>query len=141
MRAPDRIADRLAIADLNSAWCARLDANDFPGLAALYAPDAVYETPLSGAFTGRAAIEAYFASRLAKGPRTTRHLYSNLLVTFDGETRARGTSVCLSFAQDGTPPLPIHAHLVADFSDDYVRDPQEGWLIARRIITPVFRNG
>lgn len=140
MHAPDRIADRLAIADLNSAWCARLDANDFPALAALYMPDAVYET-LSGTFMGRAAIEAYFASRVANGPRTTRHFYSGLTVTFDGEQCARGTSVCLSFAQDGTPPLPIHAHLVADFHDDYVRDPHDGWLIARRIIAPVFRAG
>lgn len=138
MRAPDRIADRLAIADLNSAWCARLDANDFPGLAALYAPDAVYET-LTGRFVGRQAIEAYFASRIAKGPRTTRHLYSSLLVEFEFEDRARGQSVCLSFAQDGTPPLSIHAHLVADFRDIYVRDPQQGWLIAERLIVPVFR--
>ena len=137
MRAPDRTHDRLAIANLNSAWCAKLDANDFPALAALYTADAVYET-LSGTFTGRDQIEAYFASRVARGPRTTRHLTSGLTVEFDGEVRARGTSVCLSFAQDGTPPLPIHAHLVADFHDEYVRDPQDGWLIARRVITPVF---
>jgi ketosteroid isomerase-like protein len=138
MHPPDRIPDRLAIADLNAAWCARLDANDIPGLIALYAPDAAYVSP-TGRCAGTAEIEAYFRARTAKGPRTTRHLQSGLIVNFDGET-ARGTSVCLSFAQDGAPPLPIEPFLVADFIDRYVRDPQHGWRIAERTIVPVFRR-
>lgn len=139
MRAPDRIADRLAVADLNAAWCARLDANDIPDLLDLFAADAAYVSPTRRC-AGIAEIEAYFRERTAKGPRTSRHFQSNLLVEFDGEDYARGTSACLSFAQDGEPPLPIEPFLVADFADRYVRDPQRGWLIAERVIATVFRR-
>jgi hypothetical protein len=139
MHAPDRIPDRLAIADLNSAFCARLDANDIPGLLALFTDGALYVSGERRA-EGIGAIDAYFIARTAKGPRTSRHLYSNLLVEFDGADRARGASAVLSFAQDGTPPLPVEPYMVADFTDIYVRDAERGWLIAERIITPVFRR-
>jgi ketosteroid isomerase-like protein len=134
------IADRLAIEELNAAFAYHLDHDEVAPLVALFTDDAVY-THGPRRSVGRDEIAAFFRSRTADGPRTARHLYSGLRVVFEGGDMARATSLCLTFAQNGSPPVEkCDPFLVADFTDIYRRGADGRWRIARRHIEPIFRN-
>jgi hypothetical protein len=135
-----RLADRMAIEELNAAYAWHLDHDEVAPLALLFTEDAEYSHGTRRS-VGRAAIEAFFRSRTADGPRTARHLYSGLRIVFEAVDRARGTSVWLSFAQDSVPPVPYSIpFLVADFEDVYERGSDLQWRIRRRHIEPIFRD-
>lgn len=134
-----RLAIRLALEDLNAAFTHHLDHGDIPALVDLFTADALY-TNGPRESRGRAAIEALFRQRVAKGPRTSRHIYSGLRIMIESEREATGTSVCLSFAADGLPPLPAKPFLVGDFVDRYRRDDDGRWRIAERRIERVFTS-
>lgn len=132
-----RLAIRLALEDLNAAFTHHLDHNEIGSLVTLFTADAVY-THGERRSEGRDEIEALFRSRVAKGPRTSRHLLSGLRLTIESARSAAGYSVCLSFAADGVPPLPAQPFLVADFIDRYRLDDDGCWRIAARHIERVF---
>jgi ketosteroid isomerase-like protein len=135
-----RLADRLAIEDLNAAFAHHLDRDEVDALLELFTPDAEYSNG-KRLTVGQAEIRAFFRSRTAGGPRTARHLYSGLRIAFEGEDRARGTSCWLSFARNEPPPVAYSApFLVADFEDLYVRGTDGRWRIAKRHIEPIFRD-
>lgn len=128
---------RLAIEDLNARFAHHLDHNEIDALAELFTEDAIY-THGDRRSEGRAEIEALFRKRVAGGPRTSRHLYSGLRVSIESATSASGSSVCLSFAADGSPPLPARPFLVADFVDRYALGDDGRWRFAERHIHRVF---
>jgi hypothetical protein len=128
---------RLALEDLNAAFTHHLDHGEIEALADLFTTDALY-THGTRESRGRAAIEDLFRQRVAKGPRTSRHIYSGLRLAIESEREATGTSVCLSFAADGTPPLPVKPFLVADFVDRYCLDDGGRWRFRERHIHRVF---
>jgi ketosteroid isomerase-like protein len=135
-----RLADILAIQDLNNDFAYHLDHDDVPPLVALFMPDARYS---NGARTssGHAEIEAFYRSRSAAGMRTARHMCSGLRITFTGPDEARATSVWLSFAQNAAPPIDYSIpFLVADFEDTYRRNADGEWRIQSRHIRPIFRD-
>jgi len=136
----EAIAVRLALEDLNAAFARHLDHGEIDALIDLFAEDALY-THGERRSRGRAEIEALFRNRVAGGPRTSRHLTSGLRIEIESATRARGTSVCLSFAGDGLPPLPAVPFLVADFDDVYVRSADGRWRFDERHIHRVFVGG
>ena len=137
----DAIAElsiRLALQELNAAFCYRLDHHQVDALADLFPADAVY-THGERRSEGRVAIRALFAARAAGGERTTRHLNTGLLLQIDSDSAARGDSVCLTFAYDGRPPVtPAIPYLVADFKDLYQRCADGRWRIAVRDIRRIF---
>jgi ketosteroid isomerase-like protein len=135
-----KMEDRLAIEDLNAAFAYHLDHGEIEPLSALFTDDAIYTNGLRCS-NGNDAIAAFFRSRTAAGPRTSRHLYCGLRIVFDGDDQARATSVWLSFAHNGLPPVEDCApFLVADFADTYRRCADGRWRIQRRHIEPIFRN-
>jgi ketosteroid isomerase-like protein len=133
----DRLEIRLALEELNSAFAYHLDHGDIEALVDLFTVDALY-TNGDRRSQGRDEIESLFSNRVAKGPRTSRHLYSGLRIVIESKTSASGVSVCMSFAADGVPPLPAKPFLVADFIDNYRLDSDGRWRIATRHIDPVF---
>ena len=136
----ERLADILAIQDLNTAFAYHLDHNEIAPLVALFAPDAHYSNG-PRVSRGLAEIEAFYKSRTAHGVRTARHMYSNLRIVFEGDARARATSVWLSFAQNSAPPIDYSIpFLVADFEDVYERGADGEWRILSRHIRPIFRD-
>jgi ketosteroid isomerase-like protein len=137
LTAGERLEARLALEDLNSAFARHLDHNEIDALVDLFAVDALY-THGERISRGRDEIERLFRARAAKGPRTSRHLLSGLRLSIESATEAAGTSVCLSFAADGSPPLPARPFLVADFDDRYRRDRDGRWRFAERHIRRVF---
>lgn len=134
----ERIEIRLALEDLNTAFCYHLDHDDVDALLDLFVDD-VYYTHGSRVSRGKAELEQVFRSRSATQRRTARHLYSGLKLEIESTTAARGTSVCMTFGAYGDPPLsPAIPTLVADFVDAYVRDADGRWRFKERHIHRIF---
>jgi hypothetical protein len=66
-------------------------------IAAQFAPDGVFK-PADKPITGPAEVEAFYLQRLADPRRTTRHLWSNLVLTPDGEAAVRLRVVLTNYA-------------------------------------------
>ncbi len=129
---------RLAIEDLNTDFNHYLDHGDIDKLLDLFTDD-VYYTHGDRRSNGRHELEQVFRRRTAAGPRTSRHLSSGLKIEIESAERARGTSVCATFAADGLPPLsPAIPTLVADFEDLYVKCTDGRWRIKERHIRRIF---
>jgi hypothetical protein len=134
----ERIEIRLALEDLNTAFCYHLDHDDVDALLDLFVDD-VYYTHGSRVSRGKAELEQVFRSRSVTQRRTARHLYSGLKLEIESATAARGTSVCMTFGAYGDPPLsPAIPTLVADFVDAYVRDADGRWRFKERHIQRIF---
>ena len=134
----ERIEIRIALEDLNTAFTHHLDHNEVDALVDLFTDDVLY-THGARRSDGRAEVERLFRNRAAAGPRTSRHLYSGLKLDIESRERATGTSVCMTFGQDGLPPLaPALPILVADFNDVYVRCGDGRWRFRERHIERIF---
>jgi hypothetical protein len=134
----ERLQIRVALEDLNTAFCYHLDHNEVDALLDLFVDD-VYYTHASRVSRGKSELEQVFRSRSAEKPRTARHLYSGLRLEIESATHARGTSVCMTFGQYGEPPLsPAIPTLVADFVDTYVRGADGKWRFQERHIHRIF---
>ena len=134
----ERLTIRAALEALNTAFCYHLDHDDVDALLELFVDD-VYYTHGSRVSRGKAELEQVFRSRSATEIRTARHLYSGLKLTIESATRARGTSVCMTFGAYGEPPLsPAIPTLVADFVDEYLRSDDGRWRIKERHIHRIF---
>lgn len=137
-----QLADRLAIEELNAAFCRSLDSQQYDDLADLLTPDALYRSgpkPLGGS----AAVVAFFKGRAGQiAPRTTRHMQSGLRLSFAADGReASGLSVAIAYAGHGPAPVDQAApFMVADFQDVYLKGDDGLWRIKERIISPVLRN-
>ncbi len=139
MDLPDRLGDRFALRQLNDDYGYFLDHGEVAALTALFTEDALY-TNGPRISQGRDEIEAFFHKRLAGGPRTSRHFYSGLRVTFVSETEAKGFSNWLAFASPGVAPIQMADPFnVADFEDLY-RLEDGRWRIAERHIRSAFLN-
>ncbi|HEY3516211.1 MAG TPA: nuclear transport factor 2 family protein [Gammaproteobacteria bacterium] len=134
----ERLTIRVALEDLNTAFCHHLDHNEVDALLELFVDD-VYYTHGSRVSRGKAELEEVFRNRSATQTRTARHLYSGLKLDIESATRARGTSVCMTFAAYGEPPLsPAIPTLVADFVDQYVRGDDGRWRFKELHIHRIF---
>jgi len=134
----ERLTIRVALEDLNTTFCYHLDHNEVDALLALFVDD-VYYTHGSRVSRGKAELAEVFRNRSATETRTARHMYSGLKLDIESPTRARGTSVCMTFAAYGEPPLsPAIPTLVADFVDEYVRGDDSRWRFKERHIHRIF---
>lgn len=130
----------LALRRLNADFCYYLDHNKTDELVDLFTADARY-THGQRSSNGRDAISHLFAKRNASGNRTARHMQSGLRFEIASESSASGTSVCMTFAADGKPPIATATpHLVADFVDEYVLCADGRWRISRRHIERIFTD-
>lgn len=128
----DETADRVAIEQLTIEYAYLLDHGRAAELAALFTPDAVFET-LEARAVGRAAIAAYYARRAAD-PRTTRHISTNLRLVFETPDRATGTRTILYFRGDGAgPPFPAKPGAVGEYSEIFERGRDGKWRFASRV--------
>jgi len=134
----EKLKIRVALEDLNTAFCYHLDHNEVDALLALFADD-VYYTHGSRVSRGKPELEKVFRSRSATEVRTARHMYSGLKLDIESATRARGTCVCMTFGAYGEPPLsPAIPTLVADFVDAYERGTDGRWRFKERHIHRIF---
>lgn len=119
------------------AW--RIDHRSGHGVADLFTPQGRYMAE-GEAFDlqGRDQIQDFYERRRAAGPRTSRHLFSNLhLEHVDGDC-AHGVCVLTLHAANGRPPHPLKPVLIADYSDTYRRTSDGVWRFESRFVTPLF---
>jgi ketosteroid isomerase-like protein len=137
LSAAEATAIRFALEDLNADFVHFLDHDKVEDLIDLFCDDAIY-THGERQSHGRHEIAELFRKRAASGTRTARHIQSGLRLEIDSASQASGTSVCLTFAGDGPPPLPAKPLLVADFFDFYRLCDDGRWRFQRRDIRRIF---
>jgi ketosteroid isomerase-like protein len=130
----------LEIESLNAEFAYLIDHDRSEEVADLFTPGGVYGRSTGERSVGREAIRESYRVRAARGQRTARHIFTNLRLTREGETVARGKVILLLFAGDGAPPLPAEPMIVADYDDVYERGADGRWRYAERIITWVFQR-
>ena len=81
-----------------------------------------------------------YAGRLANGPRTSRHIYTNFRYMQTSAERVEGSCILTLYAANGEPPFPAEPLLVADYDDEYALCADGRWRFARRRVTWIFRN-
>ena len=129
---PISLADRFAIIDLLSGYCHAMDASRADLAIALFADDALLETPV-GRAEGRDEILAWIEGRLAmRDPRyqVGHHLLHPLLArTGDDVVRVRSMLVYTRMADDSEMAADL---LSTGIYEDVVRRSADGWRFARR---------
>jgi len=128
---------RLAIEELNAEFAYLIDHEQSERVADLFTVDGSYGRSTGERSVGRDAIRRAYASRKAKGPRTARHIFTNLRLKFEARDRATGTCIMTLFAEDGVPPHVAEPFLVADYNDVYVLF-EDNWRYSARTITWLF---
>ena len=125
-----------AVNRLIAEFAYRVDFEEGMTVSELFCPDGYYESD-GRRSTGRDAINAAYAKRSALGPRTARHLFTNVRLGRINEEEYSGTSLMLLFAENGRPPLPALPLLVADVADRY-RIVGDSVLLQSRTLASVF---
>ena len=126
---------RAAIAELITRYAVLNDTADWAAVAALYTQDGRMSRPTAPDefISGRAAILAAF---MARPRRASRHVVANVLVTLEGEDRARAASQILLYtgtaAEDGGLPILSAASPLVGTWQDIVAKTPEGWRFAER---------
>ncbi|HTH05777.1 MAG TPA: nuclear transport factor 2 family protein [Ilumatobacteraceae bacterium] len=116
----------------------RVDHQNGVGVADLFTEDGVYSVA-NGQSAGRSAIAESYVQRAARGPRLSRHMQTNLRVTFQSPSSARGLSILTLWADDGEAPLDLKMPIsVTDVEDEYVKESEGVWLIRHRHLSQVF---
>ena len=116
----------------------RVDHRNGVGVAELFTEDGVYSVA-NGQNAGRAAIADSYEQRAARGPRLSRHVQTNLRVSFESPSAARGLSILTLWADDGEAPLDLKMPIsVTDVEDEYVKESDGKWRIRHRHLSQVF---
>ena len=111
------------------AYALANDDGDWDALAATLAENCRYTRPSGGeAVAGRDAIRASYAAR---PPRLSRHVISNIFVTFESDESASCRSTMLLYVggEDGKAQAPA---LLGGSRDRLVKTPA-GWRFSERI--------
>ncbi|MEU9888201.1 nuclear transport factor 2 family protein [Sphaerisporangium sp. NPDC051011] len=115
----------------------RVDFDEGADTELLFTEDGYFEYD-GRSCTGRDEIGRAYAARRARGPRTARHVFTNVSSFRDGRGALGGGSIMLLFGADGRPPFDFASPIVvADVADSYAA-VGDTLLIARRVITPLF---
>jgi hypothetical protein len=101
-------------------------------IAALFSADGVFK-PGDKAMIGPAAVEAFYRERLADPRRTTRHLWSNLTLTPDGEDAVQIRVFLTNYAFEPTVSETEVQMRLGEVSGRCVRDPRGAWLWAEHL--------
>lgn len=122
----------IAIHQLVSDFAYSIDIENGERTAELFTEDGWYQSDDKRS-TGREAIREAYRRRAARGPRTSRHIFTNLRIERLDDNAYSGTALLLLFAEDGYPPAPAQPLLVADVFDVYVLNGATARLRSRRL--------
>jgi uncharacterized protein (TIGR02246 family) len=126
--------DDAAIRNLIARIAHTADTGDVDDYVHCFTADACWEMP-GAPRRGRADIRAGSQARRDAseiGPGSaTRHVVGTTAVDVDGDG-ARARSYFQFFVQTTTTP---RLRLVGQYDDEFVRCPDDGWLLAHRVIT------
>lgn len=131
-----QLLDRAAIDALGVEFFYRLDHGLAETLPDLFTPDGTQDSG-TGAPTlrGREAIRASYQKR--SKTNVTRHVITNMHVTFEGRDRARVIRYLTFYS--GSPPAPLVAQpSVGEYEEVVVRGEDGRWLFESRKLTRIF---
>jgi hypothetical protein len=126
---------------LVTAYARATDLGDGETAAALFTPDGQLDMPGGRSFHGREQI----ARRIREQPprQVSRHVIANASIEPQADDRATGLLYVTMYRGErpgGGGPVPLQGpYLVGEYEDEYRLTP-EGWRIARRRLTTVFRR-
>ncbi len=133
----DATGEHSTVMRLVHEFARRIDFAAGVGVELLFTEDGYLEFD-GRSSRGRPEIMRAYAARRARGPRTARHVVTNVRIFGDDRGVVGGQSIMLVFGADGHPPFDFASPIaVADVFDVYSLVDNEV-LIARRVITPVF---
>lgn len=133
----EMLLSQIAIERLIAEYTYLLDHGATERLHEFFTEDGTLEVGSSGCIMGRDAIRAFYAKRSTT--RTTRHLSSNLRLTFIDADHARGVRGLTYYAAEGPPPHPASAPFgMSDYEEVFVRGADGAWRFAARKPTPIF---
>jgi len=128
---------RASVTDLLTAYWYDVDHTAGANAHTFFTEDGVL-TFDKATHRGRDAIAQMYRERAARGPRTSRHIVTNVHVTAAASGLVHVDSILCLFAHDGPAPQPtVLPAAVADVSDDLARVDGRV-LISRRKVTTIF---
>jgi len=132
-----RLIDRQEIADLCVRYTTALDTKDWALLESCFARSPVFVHP-GGRLEGFPAILERTKAALTQ-LTATQHLLSNIVAEVDGDT---ARSVCYFQAQHVRTGAPGgETYVIAGSYADTLTRTTDGWKIAERIQTYIWRDG
>ena len=138
MSQPDpRAADKAAIVELNAYFAWLIDHREGHGVAELFVADGRYGYDDIWC-KGRQEIEDFYERRRKPGTRISRHIFSNVWVFVESETRARSHSILTLFATDGDPTSSASPISIIDYIDELIKLENGVWRYRERRVSPVF---
>ena len=138
---PDRAEQlriRAELEELNAEFAYLIDHNRCEAVADLFTESGSYGRATGERSSGRNAIRRAYAARKAKGPRTARHVFTNLRLIYEATGRVRSTSILTLYAADGAPPHVAEPFLAADYDDVCELCADGRWRFASRTVTWLF---
>ncbi|MBC7482220.1 MAG: nuclear transport factor 2 family protein [Rhizobacter sp.] len=134
-----RLEDEAACTRLCIDFANHLDARRYEAVLDLFTEDGSLDR-MGTVFAGRTAIEGFLAARPAG--MTTRHLCTNVRVSFDTEGGATGSCYVLFFQGSADVVVPVMAGppSVVEYHDRYTRTDL-GWRIQERRIRLAMQAG
>lgn len=127
-----------AITALITEFCWRVDNGAGDRVAELFTANATLDAP-HFSLAGRDEIHAWFVERATGGKRLSRHFFSNLRVTDEGEGRYKVEANAMTLV--GAPPAPSHgARIAAGSSTDRLLHADGKWLFTSRRLDIVFEG-
>ena len=141
-----RASDALALQQLISDYCYELDLTGGINSYRFFTADGCLEVGTMS-FRGHEKMKSFYQGFLnqvkkseSTGERTTRHVYTNLRIAFDGTDRALVEFIVMNFSSGGGPPIvgTISPTIISDARCQCRRSENGTWLIAEFTGEPIF---
>lgn len=140
MNHTERLLLRLELEELNAEFAYLIDHDLSEHVADLFTVDGSYGRSTGEVSIGHDAIRKAYSARRIRGPRTARHIFTNLRLGSVSDDLVEATSILTLFANDGLPPHAAEPLLVADYADTYGRCEDGRWRYRSRVATWLFRH-
>jgi hypothetical protein len=128
---------RADIEALNAEFAWLIDRGDSSKVADLFIEAGRYGRSTGETSVGRDEIRLAYSARIARGPRTSRHVFTNLRLEQIAPGRVRGTLILTLYARDALPPIPAQVLFIADYDDIYCLCEDGRWRYESRLVTRV----
>lgn len=140
---PERRAIEAAVLHQNLVdYWHEVDLNGGAAVADMYLEDGVFHAGPGKPLVGRAAIAEFYAWRVDRGERVSRHVVTNFRAEFSDERHATTYHVMLLYAADGQPILPSAPPIfIGDGIDRCVKGDDGIWRYAERNFMALFMGG
>ncbi len=118
-----------------------VDTNWGRNIGGYYTDDAVFQGE-AASYEGLDKIKAFYAWRVAQGPRVAVHAVNNFRVEITGDKSAKATWYCLLYAHNGERPQVTHPPItISMVFDTYVQADDGRWLCSHRKWETLFQGG